>query len=117
MVWNWKEAFERVEEDEDLLMELMDLFREEAAALLRSVEGAVGEREGTQVAQAAHTLKGAAGNVGAEEVYELAWQMEQMGREERWEGMEEMCRRLRQALERFLDTVKAFQERGFPWKS
>ncbi len=66
--------------DEDLLVELVDTMKSEAPKLLREVQLAVEAADPALVARAAHTLKGAISNFGAQAAAEAAFQLEQMGR-------------------------------------
>jgi CheY-like chemotaxis protein/HPt (histidine-containing phosphotransfer) domain-containing protein len=69
----------QVEGDQELLAELVELFAEDCPRLLSEIEQAVVRGEGEGLARAAHTLKGAASNFGAQGVVTLARRLEEMG--------------------------------------
>lgn len=66
--------------DEDLLIELIGTMKSEAPKLLHEVRIAVEAGDPALVARAAHTLKGAISNFGAQAAAKAAFQLEQMGR-------------------------------------
>ncbi|MEP7342769.1 MAG: response regulator, partial [Acidobacteriota bacterium] len=81
-VFDQAEAMARVEGDQELLAELVDLFSGDCPRLLNDIRQAVASREGLGLARAAHALKGAASNFGATGVVAMAQRLEQMGQAE-----------------------------------
>jgi CheY-like chemotaxis protein len=78
-VFNQAVALEQVEGDEELLAELAELFRGDSARLLEEIKQAIAREESQGLERAAHTLKGAAGNFGAQGVVVAAERLEKMG--------------------------------------
>ena len=72
-------ALARVEGDWELLAELIELFADDCPRLLAEIEQAIAQGEGTALTRAAHALKGAASNFGAEIVVGLALRLEELG--------------------------------------
>lgn len=62
--------------EEDEYMELIELFIETGKADLDKIQSAVEEGNGIEAAHAAHSLKGAAGNLGFNEISEIAMKVE-----------------------------------------
>jgi two-component system, sensor histidine kinase and response regulator len=73
-------ALDRVGGDEDLLAEVAQLFLEDYPNSLREIEEAVSRGDAKLLERAAHTLKGAASNFGANPVVDSAFALEMAGR-------------------------------------
>ena len=71
----------RLDGDEALLAEVVELFVAEAPGLLAAVAEAVASGDGKRVERAAHTLKSCVGQLGAERAHQLAQRLESVGRE------------------------------------
>lgn len=69
-------ALERVDNDWDLLEELVSLFFQEYTQQLADLHAALNAGEAERFKRLAHTVKGAAGNVGAMYVFDLALRLE-----------------------------------------
>lgn len=78
-VINRKQLLERVDGDLELLEELLTVFVEEFPAQLREIEEAILCNDADKLRKSAHRLKGALGNLAAEEAYETAIAMETYG--------------------------------------
>lgn len=68
------------EGDDDLLVELIDLFLEDAPTRINSMRDAIAKQDWTAVASLAHSLKGSCGSLGAMHMAELCNRLEQHGR-------------------------------------
>jgi len=66
-------------------LELLDLFVDTAASDMTALQSAIGEGNAEKAAGAAHSLKGAAGNLGLMEIHEHAKKMEADAREHRFD--------------------------------
>jgi histidine phosphotransfer protein HptB len=78
--WNRAFALEQVADDEELLKELLALFRESSASDLEQLRRAVATDDPAGVLTAAHSLKGASASLGMEGIRQLALAMESDGR-------------------------------------
>lgn len=63
-------------EDRALIAEICLIFLQEARNTLAKIESALEAGEANSAMKLAHTLKGSAANVGADEVSALAWDVE-----------------------------------------
>ena len=70
---------ERVLDDEELAREIVELFFENALDLVAAVKQAIEDNDAAEVRARAHALKGAAGNVGAPALQEVAFRIEKAG--------------------------------------
>jgi HPt (histidine-containing phosphotransfer) domain-containing protein len=99
---------DRVEGDEELLRELVDLFLEDAPKQLAEIRAAIDAADSAQVARAAHTLKGAVANFGAPAAVHLARNLEAMGRRGDLTGASTACATLEKVLQALLAELTRF---------
>jgi len=98
-------ALDRVEDDRELLQEIVGLFFDEIPGLLSAIQESVVQRDANALERAAHTLKGAVGNLGAKDAFAAALRLEVLGRggdltniEEAYAELEKAIIRLKSAL-------------------
>jgi len=70
-----------MEGDRDLLLELIDVFFEDAPQRIEALRRALADRDADALYKAAHALKGSAGNFGAPTVVGRANRLEALARE------------------------------------
>jgi two-component system, sensor histidine kinase and response regulator len=87
-------AMARVGGDAELLKELAGLFVEEYPQLLTELQAALADGDARRVEHAAHALKGAVANFGAQQAVDTALQLEQLGRIGRLEPAADLLRAL-----------------------
>jgi PAS domain S-box-containing protein len=76
---DWEFALERVGGNEQILHELVTVFRQDSAALLEEAANALQQKDGPTLHRAAHTLKGMISFFGASAITELALSLEKAG--------------------------------------
>ncbi len=74
--WNRAFALEQTADDEELLDELLDLFKDSSASDFDLLSKAVAANDPAGVISAAHSLKGASASLGVEGIRQLAGEME-----------------------------------------
>jgi histidine phosphotransfer protein HptB len=74
---NFKELGARLGLDEDEYRELIELFVESGGADFERLQVAVASNDTEQIVRSAHTIKGAAGNLGLMDVYAVAKEIEE----------------------------------------
>lgn len=74
--WNKAFALEQTGGDEELLEELLVLFRDSSVSDFAQLQQAVAATDAAGVMRAAHSLKGAAASLGIEGIRQLAFDME-----------------------------------------
>ncbi len=79
--WNREFALEQTAGDEELLDELMILFRDSSASDMEKLKAAVLQQDMDSVIAAAHSLKGASASLGIEGIRLLAMEIEENARE------------------------------------
>ena len=96
-------VLERVDGDLEFLQELADLFFENSDELLATLQEAIEAADAESTGATAHALKGAVGNFGAMRAYNLAYELEKMGKS----GNLGAARQKFAELQSELETVKA----------
>ncbi|PID40952.1 MAG: hypothetical protein CR984_00550 [Proteobacteria bacterium] len=74
---NIKELGEKLGLEEDEYRELLELFRETGGTDIATIKSALAAGDAEQVARSAHTISGAAGNMGIMDIHEAAKSIEQ----------------------------------------
>jgi HPt (histidine-containing phosphotransfer) domain-containing protein len=101
---NFKELGERLGLDEDEYRELIELFVETGMTDFDKLKQAVETDDMEQIAQSAHTIAGASGNLGLMDMHKVAKQIElQAG-----ENKKEKLAHATQELKLMFDEVAAF---------
>ncbi len=107
-------ALARVGGDARLLGLLVQMFRDEGPRLRDEIRKAVGAGDAALLRRGAHTLKSAAGNVGATGVADIALELETMGRSGELAGAPAALARLEDALARLGPGLDALCRPGGP---
>lgn len=64
-----KDFMERVQDDKELLLELLDIFQEDFIGKRQALDEAVNAKDITKIKELAHSLKGASGNISAKDMH------------------------------------------------
>ena len=91
---------ERTDHDPELLLDILNAFREDSAKLLAEIRNALARREARALARPAHTLKGALATLAARAAAEAARRLESVGRADDLGSAEEACAALERELQR-----------------
>lgn len=78
--WNKEFAMEQAADDQELLQELIDIFKISFAEDIELIRTGITSGDCKQVAGAAHSIKGASSSLGIEGVTELAKRIEDDGK-------------------------------------
>jgi HPt (histidine-containing phosphotransfer) domain-containing protein len=92
-----------MEGDRELVIEVMDLFLEDAPQRIEAIVTAVDDGDPGELMRAAHSLKGSAANLGARGLSGLCANLEHRGRKGSVAGTQMICT----ALHREFDAVRA----------
>jgi two-component system, sensor histidine kinase and response regulator len=101
-----KALLERVAGDEQLMIEVINIFLEDCPPQLGGIRRAVEAKDPGLIRTTAHALKGAAGNLGANGLFEAAGILERIGAESRTDGAEAAWRRLSAEATAVLDALR-----------
>ncbi len=75
-----KDVLERVQDDKELLLELLDIYEEDFVNKRTELESAVKAADATRIKEVAHAMKGAAGNISARPMHAVCLQIEQLAK-------------------------------------
>ena len=100
---------ERLGGDEDLLIDVVRLFLADCPVRLAAIKAAVDDRDAERIRTTAHALKGAAGNLSAQGLFDAARTLERLGTEGRLEPAEAAWRRLSMEAANVLDALRRFE--------
>jgi HPt (histidine-containing phosphotransfer) domain-containing protein len=98
----------------NFLGELAASFLERAPALVEALGAAVDQQDATSIEEHAHTLKGAAGNLGASDLAECAAELEELARAGRSADTPRVAARLGPLLGEVSRTLQAADLRQLP---
>ncbi|MGD9365457.1 MAG: Hpt domain-containing protein [Desulfobacteraceae bacterium] len=101
---NFKELADNLGLEVDEYRELIELFVETGTADLNNIQEALANNDSEQVMRSAHTIKGAAGNLGLEEVSETAKIIEENANSNQSDGLESAV----QTLKNQIKAIEAF---------
>ena len=96
---NIKKLAEKLGLEEDEYLELIELFIETGGADFQKIESSLANNDADQVMRSAHTIKGAAGNLGLMEMSELAKLIEENAGNDTLEGLDKAVSTLRTHFE------------------
>jgi HPt (histidine-containing phosphotransfer) domain-containing protein len=99
-----KDFMERVQDDKELLLELLDIFQEDFVGKRQAIGDAVKANDVTKVKEVAHSLKGASGNISAKEMHANFLKIEQSAKN----GNLNEIPAILQSIDGQFDQIKAF---------
>ncbi|MCU0229872.1 MAG: Hpt domain-containing protein [Acidobacteria bacterium] len=102
------DGLSRAGDDRAFYRELLDLFLEDTRQRLGQLEMAVSAGDLEQVADVAHSIKGAAASLAAERARALAWSIESRGRAGDGAGLAALTRDLAAEIERVAAFARSF---------
>ncbi|HLF18284.1 MAG TPA: Hpt domain-containing protein [Candidatus Omnitrophota bacterium] len=100
---------ERVQDDIDLLLELLDIFMADYVGKRAALGEAISKKDIDQLKSVAHSLKGASGNISAKSLREIFLQMEDMAKKNDLSPGNDLLAKLDEtytALTKRIETVK-----------
>ncbi len=89
-VIDWETAIERLGGDKEFLIELLNELVEQIDQSLPDLKTAIEQKNYSDVRSIAHGLKGAAANLGADQISARFYELEMMGKNENLDGAMDM---------------------------
>ncbi|MBF0489749.1 MAG: Hpt domain-containing protein [Candidatus Omnitrophica bacterium] len=86
------DVLERVQDDKELLLELLDIYQEDFVLKREALATAIASKDFVKIKEVAHSMKGASGNISAKRLYATCLQMEQAAKEGNATSMEELLK-------------------------
>ncbi len=108
-ILDYQEVMERVENDRELLIELIEIFLDDCPPKIRKIREAAAGGDYTQMSDMAHSLKGSSGNLAAKKMSSLFLQIEQKGKSQDASGVDDIlgdAEALLQELRGYLQKLK-----------
>ena len=102
---NIKELAENLGLEEDEYLELLELFIDTGRADIEKLRSAISGGNAEEAAKAAHSLKGASGNLGLMEIYDVALKSEEKARNNSLDGLAESVQKLEEQLDSIAETA------------
>ena len=99
-VFDWAAFLERLEGDEELCRELVDLFMRDVPEQVEQLKQGLDNDDAEMVERRAHTIKGASANIGARALSEVAFEIELAGKEQELGKARLLVGKLENELER-----------------
>ena len=84
------EFMDRVQDDKELLVELLDIFMEDFEQKRKPLQEAVEKKDFEEVKNICHSLKGASGNISAKPLRETLLKIEEMGKNNDFTGVDDL---------------------------
>ena len=103
---NLKDLGNHLEMEEEEFLELIELFLDTSTSDLNHLQSAVEKGEGLNAVKAAHSIKGAAANLGMTELYELAKRIEIAAQRNQFDRTPEWILTLRRLLDQVAEGLK-----------
>jgi two-component system, sensor histidine kinase and response regulator len=105
-VFNEEELLERLMGDKDLAQLVLTGFLEDIPIQIKKLRGQLEEGQSLGVGKQAHTIKGAAANVGANSLRDAAFELELAGKAENLDQVPAMLARLESEFQRVESTLR-----------
>ena len=86
------DVLERVQDDKELLLELLDIFQEDFITKRETLAQAIAQKDFTKIKEVAHSMKGASGNISAKRMHATCLQLEQKAKENDVSGLEDLLK-------------------------
>ncbi|MCA9398975.1 MAG: Hpt domain-containing protein [Candidatus Omnitrophica bacterium] len=104
------EFMERVQDDKELLLELLDIFMEDFQEKRRQLGDAIEKNDVEQVKSIAHSLKGASGNISAKPLRQSCLKLEEIGKEGKLDGGQELLVTIDQQYQDLVKRIETLKE-------
>jgi HPt (histidine-containing phosphotransfer) domain-containing protein len=115
MIFNFEEALTRCMGQRQMLLEMMDFFRDESAEVLPAIRAALARGDAAAMGRAAHRLKGTVVYLASQPVTDATRDLEQMGLNNDLAGADQAVERLARAVESLEQALAPYRtEAGSP---
>ncbi len=109
------DAMERVQDDKELFLELLQIFEDDFVKKRQALAGAISAGDITKIKELAHSIKGASGNISAKVMHAACLQLEQLAKSNSTSGMPDVLKSIDAEFEKikaYLVQKKKEWERG-----
>jgi len=106
IIWDRSDFMARIMNNETLAHKLVDLFKVDTPKTIKDLAQAVDVGEAQQAGLVAHKLKGTVSNLGGIELAELAFKIEQAGREDDLESIQSLLPMVKPKYDQLLTQIE-----------
>ena len=99
-----KDVMERVQDDKELLLELLDIFQDDFLKKRQALNEAIAASNITGIKEIAHSMKGSSGNISAKSMHATCLQLEHLAKSNSTAGMQDLMKDIDGQFEQ----IKAF---------
>ncbi|MGC2401864.1 MAG: response regulator [Acidobacteriaceae bacterium] len=103
---------DRVDNDDQLLQELVEVFRQDCPQSLKRIREAIAQEDSRALEMTAHAIKGAVGTFAARPAFHAALRLEIMGREYQISGAKRAYKTLETEIDRLQSALEAISKIG-----
>ncbi len=86
------DVLERVQDDKELLLELLDIYQEDFVIKRGALADGIAKKDFNKIKEAAHSMKGSSGNISAKRLYATCLQLEAQAKENNSAGLEDLLK-------------------------
>ncbi|HOW35723.1 MAG TPA: Hpt domain-containing protein [Candidatus Omnitrophota bacterium] len=105
-----KEVLERVQDDRELLIELLEIFTDDCPLKLKAIREAAAKKDFVALKDVAHSMKGASGNISAKPTYAAFLEIEQMAKDGNLGDIERPLKEIEGQLEQLKAYARKLEE-------
>ncbi len=107
IVFDKSDALKMIEDDEEFLRELAEIFINDVPEQMSEIKEAVISRNNEALEKSAHKLKGAVANFGRNATTDTAFKLERMAKDSKLDGVEEVYSSLVKDIENLMKALNA----------
>lgn len=105
------EALERVQDDEELFLELLDIFQEDYEEKHPELVDGIENGDAGKIQNIVHSLKGAASNISAKQIQACCAEMELLAEQNQLENFQEKAARLHEEYGRLKAKISEIKQK------
>jgi PAS domain S-box-containing protein len=106
----WSAALKAVKGNRKLLKTVVDIALDECPKLVEAIRQAIADGDPMALKLSAHTLKGSVRYFGPSKAYDLAFELEKMGKHQEFEGANDALGSLEKEMEQFTAALREFPD-------
>ena len=99
-----KDVLERVQDDKELLVELLDIYQEDFVIKRQALGEAIAAKDIVKIKEIAHSMKGSSGNISAKPLHAACLQLEMLIKSGKTDGMMDLV----SIIDGYFERIKVF---------
>jgi HPt (histidine-containing phosphotransfer) domain-containing protein len=105
------DCLERIQGDRELLLELVDIFLDDAPKKIQQAEQLLRQQSHDALSDVAHGLKGAAGNISAKKLQKIFLEIEEKAKQKtEWTALSLLLEQAKTAFDEFTSYIPALKK-------